>query len=171
MSRGEISQVFVYIMVVIVFAVVFLFGYRAINHFVAEGEKVAFITFKNDIEDAIKSVEFGSVNVYHAERPLRVPSKYTKVCFIDFDTAKNLNVPCTGLSVSACDALKSKGSGWEGAESNVFLTPEGLLPIKVYRIRLKNKNGQPVPTLCIPTAGRLDMRLTGQGTHTVISPN
>ena len=170
MRRGEISQVFVYISVVIVFAVVFLFGYRAINHFVDEGEKVAFITFKNDIEDAIKSVDFGSVAVYHAERPLRIPSAYTKVCFINYDVnpkpgwardPPTANCP-KELTPAACDAARTYSS-WETADANVFLSPDGLLPIKVYRIKFKEINNGPQMFLCINTAGRLDMRVVGQG--------
>ncbi|HLD33462.1 MAG TPA: hypothetical protein VJB66_01965 [Candidatus Nanoarchaeia archaeon] len=177
MKSGEISQVFVYISVVIVFAVVFLFGYRAISHFIDEGEKVAFITFKNDIEDAIKSVDFGSVTVYHAERPLRIPSKYAKVCFIDYDFGSRpgwaqdpptANCPAD-LSTNACDAARTYDN-WETSNANVFLSPEGLLDVKVHRIKLKNENNEPQMFLCINTAGRLDMRLVGQGSHTLIAP-
>ena len=177
-STGEISQVFVYIMVVIVFATVFLFGYRAISHFVNEGEKVAFITFKNDLEEAVKSVDFGSVNVYHAENPLRIPAKYTRVCFVDYDARNspgnewmsNDNIPCpVELSPAACDAIHTYDS-WETSQANVFLSPDGLLPIKVYKIKTRDENNDPAPFVCIKTAGRLDIRLVGQGTHTLVSP-
>ena len=173
-KRGEISQAFTYIMVVIVFSVVFLFGYKAINHFVGEGEKVAFITFKSDIENAVKSIGYGSVTVYNAEHPLRVPSRYTKVCFFDYDISPkpdwvaDESMPCPNdISVQACDAFRTYES-WESSDANVFLSPEGIVPIKVYRIKLKN-NRTSVPYICIPAAGRLDIRLAGQGTHVLIS--
>jgi hypothetical protein len=183
-EHGQINQVFVYIMVVIVFGVVFLFGYRAINHFVTEGEKVAFITFQTDLEDAVKSIknDFDDVVVYNAERPLRVPNKYTKLCFVDFDFSPMpswIGTPqCPGraigssaqrLGVAACDALSTFGNSAD-AEANVFLTPDGLVPIKTVTIKLRDENGEFVPFYCFEPRGRLDMRVLGRGTHTVISP-
>jgi len=173
-KKAEISQAFTYIMVVIVFSVVFLFGYKAINHFVGEGEKVAFITFKNELEDAVKSIGFGSVTVFNAEHPLRVPGRYASVCFLDYDitpkpdwvTDQSKDCP-DDLPVEACDAFRTYDQ-WESADANVFLNPPGQVPIKVYRIKLK-KDNLAVPYRCFPVAGRLDMRVVGQGTHTLIT--
>ena len=160
-KRGDVSQVFVYITAVIIFGVVFLFGYRAINHLLEESDKVGFITFKTDIESAVRSIktDFDSATVYAAEKPLRVPPAYTLVCFVDF----------VGLSPAACDTWKTYPS-WEETTANVFVTPEGPASIKVSPIKLRDAQGQPVDHLCIPTRGRLDMRLVGRGSHTLISP-
>ena len=71
MKKGDVSQIFVYITAIIVFGVVFLFGYRAINHFLDESDKVGFITFKTDLEKAVRTIknDFESAIVYSAERP------------------------------------------------------------------------------------------------------
>ncbi|MBS3138803.1 hypothetical protein J4207_03805 [Candidatus Woesearchaeota archaeon] len=169
MKKGDVSQIFVYITAIIVFGVVFLFGYRAINHFLDESDKVGFITFKTDLEKAVRTIknDFESAIVYSAERPLRIPSKYTTLCFVDF-TGHDVLSPCPSeLSSVACDTWKTY-SRWEDTTSNVFTVPDGPVQIKVTPIKLF-ANGQQVSHLCVQTRGRVDVRMVGKGSYTLVS--
>lgn len=169
MKKGDVSQIFVYITAVIIFGVVFLFGYKAINHFLVESDKVAFITFKTDMEKVVRTIktDFDSAVVYSAERPLRVPTKYTSVCFVDF-TNHDVQRPCPqALSAVACDTWKTYAR-WEDTTANVFTVPDAPVQIKVSPIKLSD-GGSPVDYLCIPTRGRLDVRMVGKGSYTLVS--
>lgn len=168
-KKGDVSQIFVYITAVLIFGVVFLFGYQAINHFLEESDKVAFITFKTDMEKAVRTIktDFDSAVVYSAERPLRVPSKYTNICFVDF-TNHDIKKPCPPeLSAVACDTWKTY-SLWEDTTANVFTIPDGPVQLKVSPIKLFDGSRQ-VEHLCIPTRGRLDVRMVGKGSYTLVS--
>lgn len=176
-KRGEISQVFMYITAMIVFAVVFFFGYRAIGDFMQKGKDVAFITFKTDLENAVRRVgpEFGSVVLYNAKNPLRISGGYKRACFVDMDFVYNEQDCLKGLDPITCDAWKTAGS-YSGTDANVFLDPPAPNPIKVYSFEADtNGNGESDNKdkgyVCIDVrAGRLDIRIEGKGNKALIGP-
>lgn len=179
MNKAQINQVFVYIMAVIVFAAVFLFGYKAITQFMDEGENASFLKFKTDLEKAVGRVapKYDTVVVYNSLNPLRVPGKYERVCFVDVDIAPPSDC-IERLGVIGCDAWETTYSqsnsdidfdAWEKTESNVFLKPAGVLPIKVYKIKLRVAEDEPEGLLCFDVAGQLDMRVEGKGSYALIS--
>ena len=166
-------------MAAIVLSVVFLFGYRAIRDFLNKGEQVAFITFKTDLEKAVRTIasDYGSVVIYDAQHPLRVPAGYKNVCFVDMSKDPG---DCAGVSALVCDVWKtardnSANDPLGAADSNVFLSPVSKIPIKVYKLSVDtNKNGDEDDLdkgfLCINVvSGRLDVRMEGRGDHTLIS--
>ena len=168
MKKGDVSQIFVYITAIIIFGVIFLFGYKAINHFLDESDKVGYITFKTDMEKAVRTIknDFDSVIVYSAERPLRVPSRYTEVCFVDFGFTRGA---CPAeLSPAACDSWKTYPD-WEQTTANVFTVPDGPVQIKVTPVKLADVQGNPVSHLCVATRGRVDVRMVGKGSYTLVS--
>jgi len=182
-SKGVLmGQVFIYITAVIIFAVILIFGYQAIAGFLEKGEKVAYLTFKTDLENAIKTVysDYGTVVIYNERNVLSIPGGYKEVCFIDLGYDPNKR-STAGICQSGsdyrplvCDAWK--GVTWESGDQNVFLEPMGLSPIKVYKITLDTfdddleDNIRDQGYLCIPIVqGRLHMRLEGMGDHTFIS--
>jgi len=165
------SQVFIYIVAAIVFAVVLIFGYQAISGFLEKGEQVAFVTFKTDLESAVREVysDFGKVVVYNERNPFSVPGEYERVCFLDLDYEgpKEIRGICILNSPDyhfiACDYWRS-GTGWEEADQNVFLEPAGLGPIKVLPVKMDKGYA------CFPViGGRIEMRLEGEGTYVEIS--
>lgn len=179
MHKAQINQVFVYIMAVIVFAAVFLFGYKAITQFLDEGEKASFLQFKMNLENAVGRVatKYDTVVVYNSLNPLRVPGKYERICFVDVDIAPPFDC-IERLGAVGCDAWETYYSqsnsaidfdAWERAESNVFLKPGGLLPIKVYKIQVRGAEDEPDGLLCIPVNGQLDVRVEGKGSHALLS--
>jgi hypothetical protein len=172
--KGQVSHVFMTIFTLIVFATIFIFGYKAITGIIKQGDDAAFVQFKTDIEKSIRSVahDVDSVVVHNSRNPLRVPGKYKKVCFVDVDH------PFTGcpaeLDLIACDTWKTASEqgdpaiafdAWERADANVFASPAGPFPMKTTPVRFENNRGY----LCIATPGRLDMRLTGKGSYTLVS--
>ncbi len=83
-----ISQVFMFLVMIITFAVIMLFGYKAIAGFLEQGQKVEFVQFKNDLESAVRriSLDYGSVRL----EEFYLPPSYRKICFLDLDYKQTL---------------------------------------------------------------------------------
>lgn len=165
------GQVFIYITAVVVFAVVLIFGYKAITGFLDKGEQVAYVTFKTDLEKAVKNVylDYGTVVTYNARNPMMVPSAYKRVCFIDLDYEGDklhsglCQLGSDDYHAVACGVWQSTHS-WAEGDQNVFLEPLGMGPIKVYKIKMAEGY------VCLPAVqGRIEMRLEGMGSYTLIS--
>ncbi len=165
-----INQVFIFILVALTFAVITIFGYKAIGDFLKSGEEVAFVQFKNDLETSIKRIysEFGSVR----ERTFHLPGRYGQVCFVDMDYTTEQTMD--GLrekdpvAYNAWEDVLAEG-GYIASEQNVFLTPEGI-KIKVYKISIADDESGSRGYLCLKTTlGSFSLRLEGKGDRTEIS--
>lgn len=176
-QKAEVSQIFFYILALITFAVILIFGYQSITDFMAKGERVSFITFKTDLERTVQRVtpDYGSVVVYDAQHPFTVPGAYTRLCFIDMDKSPPSSCALL-LNPIICDAWQTSApSGWSHAEATVFTEPQGTVPIKVARITADTNGNHREDDgdkgyLCFPTIShRLDIRFEGRGDHTFVS--
>ncbi|MBI2573286.1 hypothetical protein HYV86_05475 [Candidatus Woesearchaeota archaeon] len=173
-----VGQVFVFIVAAITFALIAIFGFKAIVSFMDSGEQVQFVQFKNDLEGSIKKIytEYGSVR----KEDFNPGSEFTKICFINLDyegyDQDQLDRLCAENQI-ACDAWKTaqdeKGSNtaYDTIDQNVFLTPQVSIPIKVHQISLLDKDDQPTGFLCQTiTRGSFSIILEGKGDHTEVSP-
>ena len=158
---------FIFIIAAITFALILIFGYKAITGFIQSGESVAFVQFKTGLESSVKKIytEFGSVRVERYSTPLG----YSQICFVDLDKPYDADL-CT-FDQYACSVWKiaaDSGKGYEGVEENVFLTPTAPVPIKVYRIDIEDKDGKDF--LCIPIKqGAFGIVMEGRGDKTLLS--
>lgn len=154
-----VGQVFVFIIAALSFALIMIFGYKAVGDFLTQGEKVQFYQFKNDVETSIQRVysEYGSVRV----EEFNAPGEYRQACFIDLDAP--FNAELCQFDQYACDVWKDAGS-YEGADANVFFKPAAPVTIKVYDIQMEQG------FLCLLiTKGQFTVVLEGRGDHTFIS--
>jgi hypothetical protein len=87
MKKGGVDQTFVYIFVVIVIALIFLFGFNMIRRLDSLNEKTIYATFKSDFTEAVDNVYYkneGSVLVFDEtsnNKPLVLPKSIKGVCF------------------------------------------------------------------------------------------
>lgn len=166
-----IAQTFIFIVAAITFALIMIFGYKAVQDFISSGEEVAFVQFKNNLEREVRQIQtdYGAVRV----KQFVVPGKYKQVCFIDLDVKPGGEV-LEGLrkqDAYAADIWKEAWAredkkGFEAADQNVFLTPiqEETLPIKVDDISMENGY------FCSPIQkGKFSLVLEGKGDHTELS--
>ncbi len=84
-SKSQIqTQVFIYVIAVVVSGLILLYGYNAIKNFQCkskEVEAIQFITgFGNDIKTI--SLDFGTVR----KTSYTIPADYNSVCFVDSET-------------------------------------------------------------------------------------
>lgn len=166
----SIGTVFIFMIAVITFAVIMIFGYKAIADFMVSGEKVEFYQFKTDLESSVKKIytEYGSVRV----EPFYLPARYKQICFVDLDATPNLALSGEDLIAydvweTAAMGVDTEASGYDKADQNVFLKP--LPPadspvIKVYKIELEGSY------LCLDVVGgKFKLRLEGRGDRTKLS--
>ena len=153
------GQVFVFIIAALSFALIMIFGYKAIADFLQQGENVQFYQFKTDVETAVQRIytEYGSVRV----EQFHTPGDYEQICFVDLNAPYNEEL-CQFDQV-ACDVWQDS-AGYESADENVFLKPSAPVKIKVYSINMEHD------FLCLPVRqGQFSIILEGRGDHTFIS--
>src|SRR3989338_10880354 len=130
-----VGQVFIFIVAALTFALVMIFGYRAVVDFLARGEQIEFLQFKNDLENSVKKIytEYGALR----KETFFLLGKYEQICFVDFDLPYN---------PSLCSPDPVACSVWEDAESygttdeNVFLQPVAPVLLKIFRFQVVPRN-------------------------------
>jgi hypothetical protein len=164
-KRGQatIGQIFIYILAIFIFAVILLYGYKAIVHFIDKGEQVSFIQFKTTLETNVRdlAIQYGDVIVFNEKNQLKIPSKYQEVCFVPAN-AISQQMPVGDKYIIMRAAVEE---GLHRDTENVFLIPPAPNPIYVGPIDVGLAN-----YLCVNvTKGRIDIRLEGLGDRTRIS--
>lgn len=178
-KRGiAIGQVFVYITAAITFALIMIFGYKAVQDFLQSGEQLAFVQFKTSLESSIKKIytEYGSVRV---ER-FTLPAEFSQICFVDMDAEYNKAL-CQYDQV-ACSVWEDAGSltgpdnekgGYDAVDENIFLKPAAPVKIKSYKISVSKEYGSKKGEegfICIPVRkGVFSVVMEGKGDRTELS--
>jgi hypothetical protein len=181
-----VAQVFIFMLAAISFALILIFGYRAIQGFLSSGEEVQLVQFRTELDSSIKKIytEYGSVR----EENYKAPSTYQKICFVnleypanseDISNLKKENY-AAGLALYEArnfqiEEQKSE-AGYERVDENVFLSPstESLTMIKVYHISIGNESDTTAdyPYACVPIRnGAFSLILEGKGDRTKIYPH
>jgi len=157
-----ISQVFIFIMAAITFALIMIFGYQSITQFISSGEDVAFVQFKTSLENDVKKIytEFGSVRV----NQYSLPTEFSQICFINMDA--NYDEELCRKDPVACSVWKDS-EGYDSVEENVFLRPVAPVKMKVYELEIDNGDKE---FICFPIVnGHFELYLEGKGDHTLIA--
>ena len=111
-KNSQINQVFIYILTLIVFALILVYGYNAISKFISKGEEIGILQIKKELENSIQktSRDFGSV----VKKQIQVPGKFSRICFVDIDKSNfsDLQEICNPsnddeYNAIVCDSWKS----------------------------------------------------------------
>ncbi|MBI2666158.1 hypothetical protein HYX13_00950 [Candidatus Woesearchaeota archaeon] len=188
-KRGlAISQVFTFIVMILTFALIMLFGYKAIAGFLESGENIQFVQFKNELESSFQRIfrDYGSVRI----EQFHLPPGYEQICFIDLDYSANSAsefaeesnelcqkdpIACTlwKTSSATCSDSGLSGKCHDLGEENVFLTPSAPVKIKVAKLSISpSEDGERLPGgfLCFPIhQGEFSLRLEGKGNHVEVA--
>jgi hypothetical protein len=164
MKKSQVAnQVFVYVLAAIVFSMVLMYGYKAINNFASDARYVSLVQLKTDLESSINDIA-STQNV--KLKTFRIPSDFRQLCF--FDSYKDYS--SAGTYITDCSDGKYDGvtcDAWESNTSiNGFLSPIGAVSFKTVRIELTDSS-KPIECFNI-TAGKIKLRLQGKGDRTVI---
>lgn len=167
-----IGQVFIFIVAAITFALIMIFGYKIIGDFLSQGEKVAFVEFKTDLEKSVQKIhtEFGAVRIENFFTPMN----FEQICFVDLD--EPFDEGLCQEDIAACDVWETaeqegagkEGGGYGASSQNVFLKPSASVPIKVNKITIDPEEEKNY--LCLPIKqGKFSLILEGKGDHTELS--
>jgi hypothetical protein len=148
------SQIFIYILSIIIVAVILIYGYKAISHFQTKADQVSMVKFKTDLESIIRIVgpDYGSVK----RDEFIVGNDYKQLCLVDSDITDGNTL--TGAHPIIKDIVSS-GSG-----ENAFLMSDKIEEkFNIGKIEISTN------ILCISvTRGRIRMEFEGKGDRTEI---
>jgi len=185
-KKAQVSQVFIYVLAIIVFAFVLLYGYKAISKILQTQENVEIVRLEKDIISAIKKTGYKDVII----KGLDIPSKYLKVCFVDLS-----NEPTTSgsLKTRICDNSNNEEynpvvcNSWKDkVKKNMFLVSDSVDVYSSYigNISIGRKTGssyeEDVNSDCNNNnncyyfcanvnQGRIKIRIEGKGDHVFIA--
>lgn len=136
MKKGMGSQVFIYLIALIVLGTIFIFGYKMIAGLVKLDKDVSETKFASDFLKNVNRIRSSTGRVETIT--LSVPSDVKKVCFIDlgFDktaaTGSGSNYICDDTNTSAY--LPILCNSWGNREFNnmFFVTDELEIPLQKY---------------------------------------
>jgi len=151
------SQIFIYIMTIVVLGMILIFGYRSITSIKERTEQVVYIKLKADLENSIKqlSSDYGSVSV----KELEIPPKFQKLCFVSNELIDGGMTGITGGKYPIIDdSVQSK------VRNNVFMVPDGSDAVYVGKIE-----ASPSFFCADNVAGKVKVRLEGLGDRTKVS--
>lgn len=179
------SQIFIYIIAIILFAFILIYGYNAIREFTKKAEDVTYLKFVSSLENTIKQNSgYGDIEI----KKFSISSDYEKICFVDLNDKSTFTIKeedtCLCKRAAGCppeDFDPVICDGWKDRKQNVFLVPPAPTPITVWNATVDGNDDGKEDTgtscagtncfyLCLPIAnGKLDLRLEGKGNRVVIS--
>ena len=80
-KRSQISgQIFIYVVAIILFSFILLYGYNAVKGFKERSEQISYIKFKTDLISTVKRVspDYGTLK----REEFFIGGEYSRVCFV-----------------------------------------------------------------------------------------
>lgn len=77
----DASEIFIYILALIVASVIFLYGYDAVTKMQKQTNTVALLQFKSDLTNTIDTLSYDYDSVIM--KKLTLPTGFTQICFVD----------------------------------------------------------------------------------------
>lgn len=156
MKKSQIqSQIFIYVLAMVLVSMILVFGYKAINNFRDRAEKVACLKLKNDLTNAVEGIigDYGTVK----KKQFDMCSNYNQICFVE--SQGEVNLPNNVDPIIKDSVLDKTGN-------NVFLVDK--IAEETYNI---GKISVDPDVLCIKTRdGKVMLKLEGKGNFVIISP-
>ncbi len=159
------SQIFVYVIAIVVVSMILMFGYNAVKDFGQRAEEVALIQFEKDMTATFHTISssYGKIEIKKVE----VPGGFDTVCFVEAPIAQNYqNLVFNGTSYPIIlDSVKSN------TEKNLFLV--GGLNIESFdigNILIQQVPGEFPGFICFKSKqGRVEFKLFGKGDHVLVT--
>lgn len=157
MKKSQLySQIFIYILTIVLTSFILVYGYTAVNNFKKRAEQVSCIKFKNDLKSAIESIssDFGSVK----SKDIQLCAAYNKACFVE--SFENPNLPPDVDPILKDSVLSNSGK-------NVFMYDLGNIAKESFYI---GKISVDPDVLCIKSVNsKISFTLEGKGNHARLS--
>jgi hypothetical protein len=159
-----ISQVFIYILTIVVFGVILLYGYKSIQGMTNKADMVLLIQLKKEIKNAVEKTDYGSVT----KQELSLPAKFNEICFVDLDFYNN------AAATDICNPVEEDYrplvcDSWDdNVQANLFLVKDAMTVDSDYVGNIKIGNTDKY--VCIKSVqGKAALRLEGKGRYVELS--
>ena len=162
-DRSQIqTQIFIYVIAIVIFSFVLIYGYNAVKGFSQRSDQIAYIKFKTDLLSTVKRVspDYGTVK----REEFFIGGEYSKVCFVRSYSMRLASDKALVLSDISDQIV------WDSVNSdvnkNVFLFTTTLQEsFDVGPINVSTKGYE-----CIDIKnGKAKIQFKGEGDHTYIS--
>ena len=158
MKRSQLySQIFIYILTILLVSFILIYGYNAVQTFRDRAEQVSCLKFKNDLRNAISGIlsDFGTVK----NEDFELCGTYTQVCFVEsFKRIDKNNLPFNVDPIIKDNILS-------GAGRNVFLV-EKIAKDSFYAGNISVDQD----VMCVNALNsKVSLRLEGKGNHVFLT--
>ena len=173
MKKAQIlGEVFMFLLAVVIFTLILIYGYKAISGFTEKGETVALLELQSQLQRQISSMalDYGSTE----KMELRLPSETEQICFVDHSqlqwTADHKLEGGAGTQQKYREINPLVKDAIEGRTTqNVFLIPMSNTPMQVENISVDAPITSP-GILCVPAIrGQAILLLQGTGKTAKVS--
>ena len=159
-KKGEIAgEVIIYILAVIIFGLIILFGYSEISKLMQKQKDIDLINFEKELKNVVEelSSSYGDVKDFR-NAPLKVPGDYNKLCFIDLSKDADDDVNAYSLIMNSWN---------DKINANIFLVKSDM----EYSFYANNITITAKSSLCFEIKnGKVnDLRIEGVGGSAKIS--
>lgn len=159
-----IGEVFIYILAVILFSLIMIYGYNAVRNLGDKADRVVILQIEKDMKSSVKKIasDYGTV----LKKELTIPNRYDRVCFIDISyTGQPSTSICTpgngDYNAIICNSWKDR------IQKNMFLLSKNqdTLSIEIGNIRISQTH-----YFCQNVAfAKIVLKLEGRGSYTELS--
>ncbi|MBI2576576.1 hypothetical protein HYV84_05150 [Candidatus Woesearchaeota archaeon] len=162
------TQILFYVMTVIIFGFILLYGYNALSGLGKRTEQISFIKLKTDLTSSVERIatDFGTVK----REEFSIGGDIKEVCFVQtFNRSSSLSL----FSIPVSYPFIWNSVVESGSDHNVFVMSTELEEsFAVGPINIKNPAvANPRGFLCIPIVrGNLRVQFQGMGNHALLSP-
>jgi len=157
-KKAQVSQIIAYLLAIVIFAMVLVFGYKAVVNIRQQAEQANYLNFQKSLEADIKSIYFDYGSVKKESYSL---SGYKEICFADLEHGFINSYPEKIISNIIKNSMESK------IRKNVFLIGDKIDSFYIEKINLTNPLSQNPE--CVPVNnGKLNIKLTGQGDSSLV---
>ena len=159
-KRSQIpAQIFIYVVAIILFSFIMIYGYNAVKGFKEKSEQISYIKFKTDLTSTVKRIssDFGTVK----REAFFIGGEYKEVCFVQSYRKES---DYTKILASIGNPLV-KDSVKNNVTKNVFLFTNNLQ--ESFDVGEINVSGRYNCTQI--KNGKVKIQLEGRGDHTYIS--
>lgn len=158
------GQIFIYILAIIIFSLILLYGYKTVKSFGKKADDVTMIQLITELKTSVKKVkgDYGTIR----KKELSIPGVYSYVCFLDLDYSGQASSNDICMS-GTLDYHPAVCNSWQDqAQSNMFLitSKEEIVAHYVAGIEIDSKYD------CMEVKqGKIVLRLEGLGNAVKLS--
>lgn len=154
-KKGEMQQVFIYILGVVIMGLLLLFAYRGIKSIMVTSEKADLEKFKTDFTNLIDEMSaYGRGRV----DTIKTPANFGKLCLIDQSKAGATGVPIVDDSVSA------------GSDNTVYLVSADGVSVEAFKTDPMQISEAPGASACFDISlGKVKLNMGGKSKFTVVT--